>query len=243
MIAIQSQGTGRDLVLLPGWAMHRAMWGDLPQRLREYARLHICEPEQVLQPDRLVEYCSSMFGEEVDVLGWSLGALFALQWAWQRPAQVRRLILFAGTPSFVTREGWPYGTSPAMLAAFAKALRADAPSLLQTFLRRCATGDSQASYEALSQLFERRPAPTPEVLRSGLDCLAECDVREGLRQIAQPALLIHGERDIVTPVAASRRLAVELSQGRCMSIPHCGHAPHLSRPEEVAEAVKAFLHE
>lgn len=243
MIAIRSQGSGRDLVLFPGWAMHRAMWGELPRTMAQYARVHICEPEGALQADRLIDYCAAAFGEEVDVLGWSLGALFALQWAWRRPAQVKRVILLAGTPSFVTRDGWPYGTSPAMLAAFGKALRADPSALLQTFLRRCATGDEYASYEVLSNLYKTQPMPSATVLQSGVDCLADCDMRAGLKDIAQPALLIHGERDIVTPVAASRRMAVEMGQARCVSLPQCGHAPHLSRPDEVADVLKAFLHD
>ena len=48
--------------------------------------------------------------------GWSLGAQMALAVAARHPDKVGKLLLVAGTASFVQRDGWPHAMPPAMLA-------------------------------------------------------------------------------------------------------------------------------
>ena len=46
--------------------------------------------------------------------GWSLGAQMALAVAARHPDKVGKLLLVAGTASFVQRDGWPHAMPPAM---------------------------------------------------------------------------------------------------------------------------------
>ena len=48
--------------------------------------------------------------------GWSLGAQMALAIAARAPEKVGKLVLIAGTVSFVQRAGWPHAMPPEMLA-------------------------------------------------------------------------------------------------------------------------------
>ena len=56
--------------------------------------------------------------------GWSLGAQMALAIAARHPDKVGKLLLVAGTTSFVQRDGWPHAMPPAMLAEFAAGIAA-----------------------------------------------------------------------------------------------------------------------
>ena len=79
-------------------------------------------------------------------------------------------------------------------------------------------------------------------LREGLRLLKEEDRRAALAGIAIPALLIHGERDRITPVAAARFMASSLPQARLELVPGAGHAPFLSHASHFLEQLHGFIH-
>ena len=66
--------------------------------------------------------------------GWSLGAQMALAIAARAPEKVGKLVLIAGTISFVQRDGWPH----AMPLAAAEALAALIPGARVEALAGCA---------------------------------------------------------------------------------------------------------
>lgn len=68
--------------------------------------------------------------------GWSLGAQLALAVAARHPDKVGKLILVAGTTSFVQRDGWPHAMPPDMLAEFTAGIAADVEAMLPRFVDR-----------------------------------------------------------------------------------------------------------
>jgi pimeloyl-[acyl-carrier protein] methyl ester esterase len=55
--------------------------------------------------------------------------------------------------------------------------------------------------------------------------------------------MIAGDRDMLTPIAASRWLASALPRASLVVVPGAAHAPFLSHPEAVVEALDAFADE
>lgn len=247
MIAIYSQGEGRDLVMLSGWGMHRAMWGDLPERLARQARVHVCEmpgyadnpANEIANIDHLVRHLAAASAEKVDVLGWSLGAMYALKWAELYPEQVERLILLAATPSFVIRSDWPHGTSPAVLRNFALGLRSDPEALMNNFLQLLGTGEHNGHARAL---YSKLSSASEAALAGGLKQLRDLDLRSAVSELRSSALLLHGEDDVVTPVGASVWMAERLADASMRRYSACGHAPHLTRVEQVEADIESFLY-
>jgi pimeloyl-[acyl-carrier protein] methyl ester esterase len=78
-------------------------------------------------------------------------------------------------------------------------------------------------------------------LRAGLDILADTDLRSRLDTVRQPALVVAGERDRLTPAEAGRRLAAGLPGGRLLALPGAAHVPFLSHPGAFVAAVTGFL--
>jgi 3-oxoadipate enol-lactonase len=71
--------------------------------------------------------------------------------------------------------------------------------------------------------------------------LHQLDLREELPHVRQPVLLVHGERDAVTPRAYAEVLRQGLPSAGLAVIEGCGHVPYYTHPELLAELITRFL--
>jgi pimeloyl-[acyl-carrier protein] methyl ester esterase len=260
-VHVESVGRGQPLVMLHGWGMHSGLWCPLIPRLIERYRLHLVDlpghgysdalvAPPLLSLRRVVEALELAIAETsapgpLSILGWSLGGQVALEWARLRPERVDALVLMSTTPCFVQRPDWPHAMAEATLRQFGDELTVAYRQTLQRFVALQVQGSEHAR-DALaslrSQLFARGE-PSPQGLRDSLELLASSDLRSGIGAISQPALTIAGDRDTLTPVAAARWLASALPQASLVVVPGAAHAPFLSHPEAVVEALNAFADE
>ena len=250
---VEVTGQGRPLVMLHGWGMHGGIWGEAAIRLADDFEVHnldlpghgASEAQGDLTLDGIVEQLDAQFGQPVAVLGWSLGGILAQHWAARSPHKVDRLILIASTPCFTQREDWLFGMEAETLRQFAAELEKNRAATLRRFLALQLRG-SEHERELLAALREKlfsRGEPELAALQSGLDILRDCDLRDALPQIAQPALVIAGERDTLTPADASRHLAERMPNARLAMVEGAAHAPFLSHTATVVQHIKRFLHE
>lgn len=249
---VQRFGQGPDLVLLHGWALHGGIWQGLVEILASRFRLHVpdlpghgaSEPVQPYTLETLAATVAQVLPAGAHVCGWSLGGQVALCLARNWPEKVARLTLIATTPCFRQRPDWPHGMEEATLAAFARSLEADYEGTLKRFLALTARAgeDARAVIAALRASLFARGRPAPESLSAGLAILRGVDLRAEVVGVGQPALIIHGSHDGVTPVAAGRWLAQNLPAGRWLEIAGAAHAPFLSHRALVAQALEAFAH-
>lgn len=175
--------------------------------------------------------------------GWSLGAQLALAIAARHPDKVGKLLLVAGTASFVQREGWPHGMAPAVLADFTAAIAADAEAMLPRFVGGFNRGDARAKAVTLELLQLADPRPPAATLATGLGWLRDVDLRTEATQVKAPTLLIHGAADPLMPLAAAEALAALIPGARLEVFADCAHAPFISRPDDFLACLRAFLHD
>lgn len=249
---LESYGEGAPLLLIHGWGMHGGIWGGMVEQLARHCRV-ICvdlpghgasAPPAEFTLDRLVQGLSAQFDEPLIVCGWSLGGQVALRWAAQHPEQVNRLILLATTPRFVRHTDWPHALAADTLQDFAESLLANHTQTLKRFLALQVRG-SDNERELLTSLRRRlfsRGEPDMDALRGGLEILRDTDLRVSLPFVRQPALAIAGERDMLTPLAASAYMAQTLPDARLVEVAGAAHAPFLSHPETVIGSMVNFLH-
>lgn len=241
----------RDVVLLHGWGSGPGIWDDFARLLKPRFRVHAlplpgygADTEPATRSLRAtVAAVARAAPRRCGVVGWSLGGEVALAWARCARHQVRRVALIASTPCFTSRPGWPSATAPAVLQEFGRSLLADRAGTLARFTEVQAKGDALARRVAcVLQRFYEQSAST-DVLVAGLDVLASTDLRRELSRVRQPALVLHGARDRIVPPAAGRRLAAALPDARFVLLRACAHAPFLSKPGEMAAALREFFDE
>jgi pimeloyl-ACP methyl ester carboxylesterase len=62
-----------------------------------------------------------------------------------------------------------------------------------------------------------------------------------LPKLAMPVLLVWGENDRITPLATARQFQELLPDSELHTIPQCGHAPMLERPEVFNDLLARFI--
>jgi pimeloyl-[acyl-carrier protein] methyl ester esterase len=253
---VECAGAGRPLVLLHGWALHAGLFAPLLPRLATTHRVHAVDLPghgrsagvPVASLDGIVAALDAAFAAEpppLDVLGWSFGGTVALAWAHRHPQRVRRLVLVAATPKFVADDSWPHGMDATTFARFADELRVAYQPTLQRFATLQVQGSEAArpTLAALRDALFARGAPDPALLSGALYTLGATDLRGLVPAIAQPALVVTGDRDTLVPAGASRWLADALPHARLHRIEGAAHAPFLSHPDALVAATSRFLAE
>ncbi len=71
--------------------------------------------------------------------------------------------------------------------------------------------------------------------------LASVDLREAVRSIRNPTLVMAGSLDQTTPPELGRELARAIPGARFLEIPGAGHCPPIESPGEFVAAVQGFL--
>ena len=175
--------------------------------------------------------------------GWSLGAQLALAVAARHPEKVGKLLLVAGTASFVQRDSWPHAMPPEMLAEFTINVMADVEAMLPRFVAGFNRGDARSKDVTRQLLDLADPRPLAATLAAGLDWLRDVDLRASAPQVKAPTLLVHGAADPLMPLAAAEALAALIPGAQLAAIAECAHAPFISRPADFLARMRALLHE
>ncbi len=243
---VESAGKGRDVVLIHGWGMSGKCWGPVFRGLAQEFRVHRVDLPGHGSSGHCsgdwVEVLAQAFPSGVSLCGWSLGGQLALQWAERYPEQIGRLALVSSTPSFVSRVDWAHGIPEGTFAEFADALESDPEATLKRFLLLQARGgeDAPGTFRKLQDCLERTEMAA---LKKGLDLLLNSDLRKIAQSVARPALLLHGECDRLTPLAAGKWLAENMPDGTLGSISGCAHAPFISHPGCFVSKLTEFFDE
>jgi pimeloyl-[acyl-carrier protein] methyl ester esterase len=247
---VEQRGAGPDLVLLHGWGLHGGAWQALAPRLAASFRVHLVDlpghghsrdtPFGTL--DAVVDAVASCAPAGATVCGWSLGGLVALRLATRHPERVAAIALVSSTPCFTRRDDWPHGMAPETLEAFAEGLRAEPAKTIRSFVNLNALGGPHARdrMRELAALLVARGTPSSPALAAGLALLHDTDLRDEVASIDRPAVVIHGGRDVLTPVGAGRWLAGQLPFARYVGIAEAAHLPFVSHPGTVAEALESL---
>ncbi|AXW86199.1 pimeloyl-[acyl-carrier protein] methyl ester esterase [Lonsdalea britannica] len=246
----QTEGEGeQDIVLLHGWGLNAQVWNSIIPRLAPHFRLHRADlpgygQSQGFGPMPLAEMAAEVLKsapEKAIWLGWSLGGLVASQIALTHPARVTSLVSLCSSPCFQAQETWP-GIKPTVLTGFQQQLQDDFQRTVERFLALQTLGTASAKQDArlLKSVVLDQPMPTVDVLNGGLEILSQADLREPLAALTVPFLRIYGALDGLVPRAIVPLLDERWPQSTSVIVPKASHAPFISHPDEVVEALLTF---
>ena len=248
----QTSGTGPDLVLVHGWGLHGGIWGRFVPLLETHFRVTCVDlpghgrsdwqGEETL--DAMTEAVLSVAPAPAAWLGWSLGGLVATRAALMAPGKVTALVTIASSPCFVRKPGRQSATLPLLLDTFAAELAQDYVRTLNRFLALQVRGSNHYGevLKTLRALLLAHGEPDAAGLRAGLEVLRTADLRDSLRDIGCPTLLLMGERDTLVPVNAGHAASELFRNAQLEVIEGVGHAPFIAQPEVVARLVHEFVY-
>jgi pimeloyl-ACP methyl ester carboxylesterase len=189
--------------------------------------------------------------ERATVVGHSLGGGVAMQFFYQFPARVERLVLISSgglghEVSPMLRTAALPGVSAALsLAAHPRLLGA----LYDAGRRLRERGVRHGVYvQAVARAL--RPLERPQAraaflhtLRSVIDVRGQrVSATDRLYLLEQmPTMILWGERDNTIPLRHGRRAHEAVPHSRFRTLPDAAHFPHLEAPEQLAAALREFV--
>lgn len=249
-----------ELVLLHGWGLHSIVWDDVMPALLENFQVTVIDlpgmgqsplPNADYTLDFLVEKVASVIPEKCHLIGWSLGGLVALALADKMPERVLSLITVACTPKYVSDDSWPTAMAPEILDKFAELYEEDNDGTLIRFLALNAKGSDtmQDDVRKLKDILYFCGLPAPRALREGLRILRETDLRNALRSVRVPVLMVFGEKDHIVPVAVMGAIEAMIASKkdnalvRTAMMQGVSHVPFVTAPDIFVQAVNDFWRE
>jgi proline iminopeptidase len=185
--------------------------------------------------------------DRLPLLGYSWGGLLALLYATEFPPHVARLALVSPAPAWrVARDEFERRYAERNNAP---ALEAERRMLRESGLRE---QDPVAYRQRLFELSVtayfydptrvRQLTPfrvTGRTQSEVWDSLGDFDLRPSLRRLDIPAVVLHGDHDVI-PVEASRELA-DAFDAPFHLLPNCGHVPYIEAFDQFVAVLDDFL--
>jgi pimeloyl-ACP methyl ester carboxylesterase len=208
----------------------------------------------------LHRFIDAVPGRPVILMGNSMGGMLSMLEAAAAPDAVAGLVLvnaaFPFGPAlphpFVIAMFTAYGTP--VVGRFVMARRrAMSPQMqVAAILRLCCVDSSRVPADVVAEHVELAGVRAGfanverDLLSAAHSVVATAGVhgrsyRRAIRSIRVPVLLVHGERDRLVPVAASRAIARRQPSWSLVVLPDTGHVPQLEAPSATADAIVGWL--
>lgn len=261
-ISVQVEGSGPDVILIPGLASSREVWADLAARLRQNHRLHlvqvagfaglpaVAEGEgKVAAPtaEAIADYIRAQHIEAPVVIGHSLGGEVALMLGARHPDQVGRLMVVDALPFYTllvdptaTRE-----TATPHAVAMRDAMLAATPDQVEA-MQHAAVARLAKTEAVRPGLVAAGVGSDRQTVANAMHELMVTDLRPELSRISAPVSVVYAY-DALYGVPASNVDA--LFRNAYASTPNIDfkridgsfHFIMLDQPEPFAEVVVAYL--
>lgn len=163
--------------------------------------------------------------EPLYLAGHSMGAIIVLYISYYYPETLDGIILIGG------------GARMKVLPSFLEGLSRG--EFDPNFMRN-AFGPDTDPVKVEQHIAKMAKLPT-ELLYDDFNICDQFDMRDKVATIAKPALIIVGEKDLLTPVKYSRSLHQELTASQLEIITNAGHFTMLEQPAQVNQAIAKFV--
>jgi pimeloyl-ACP methyl ester carboxylesterase len=190
-------GGDSSMVLLPGWATDGRIFDGVFPGVPAVTTGPL-RPEGF--PRRLASFLDRAARGPVTVVGWSLGGFLAAQFAREYPDRVRRVVLVG------IRRKYPEGD----VAGVLRSLSADPGGCLTGFYAQCFYPSQMPAYRRFRGELQAEylREMDGDALREGLSYLAGARL-SGETLPGCPVAIVHGEKDVVAPLAEAEGVARE----------------------------------
>lgn len=222
---------------ITGWGAVAAAWDDVLARLDVFQEVRVINWYDCLDEPAGLPRGAFEKDQAVLLVGWSLGALIALEAAAANAPRVAGLVLLSSTARLTADEGYA-GVQRDVLISMKMRLVSNRTWLMHDFLSEALR--PRRDERLVAALCEECGSIETDTLVDGLSFLQEKDLRTLAASVDAKTLLIHGDADRIVPPEHGVWLAENLPRARMVSLEGVGHAPPLVDADRVARLIAEF---
>lgn len=187
----------------------------------------------------VVELCRQLELKDVVYVGHSVSSMIGVLAAASAPHLFASLVLVGPSPRYIDDDGYVGGFSRAdideLLASLDSNYLGWSSAITPVIMGR---PDRPELAEELEQSFCRTD---PEIARRFAHVTFLSDNRADLPRVATSALVLQCTDDVIAPVAVGEYVRDHMPNATMVLLNATGHCPHLSAPEETADAIEQYL--
>ncbi|MEK4735938.1 MULTISPECIES: alpha/beta fold hydrolase [Bacillus] len=226
------------VIFIPGWGMEEDVWNfvlpyfkDYPVQCLDWRNVK----EQSEFAGRIIEVARD---ENVILVGWSLGALAAIQ-AYKK-IKAKGIVLIGGTAKFTNTSDYTSGWNSLHVERMKKNLTRKKEDTLNRFYENMFTKNELKENTSFKEIALNFKGDSIQSLQLGLDYLIETDMRNELTDIKVPLLLLHGEQDVICPLSAAHNMT-ENTNATLKVVSGAGHTLCVTNFEYCANEIIQFV--
>ena len=244
-------GKGEPVVLIHGWGMSGMVWEDLAELMRANYKVFIVDLPgmgnsrliKTYKFKNLIKEIHKHIPTKVTMIGWSLGGQIAMQYALEYPSNINTLICISTTPSFIRRSGWQYGMEKNIFMNFKKELKNNWKKTLKNFfiLQLIKNNDQKKILKRFVNNFIYDKPPTKQGLEKLLNILENNDLRNGIKKLKVPTLIVTGKKDVLCDYQASMWMHSEIIDSKLFIFESEGHIPFITNKKKFFQIIHKFI--
>ena len=222
------------ILWLPGWSFDEKVFSRFYGAFdSDFRHLHVnwqgLENKEDIK-NRVHAVMDQADGDKLFAVGWSLGAMAALELALGNQSKLKGLALISPTASFVKRENYDFGWDKRVVQRMQKQLHKDKQKVLTDFAGSLLNTEEGV----IADLKQNIPDDSATSLAAGLDYLTETDLRSQIVNLKIPTIIFHGREDLICPPAASQFIKDEAGgYVRRIVMENIGHIPFMTEKQSV----------
>ncbi len=257
----EDHGTGKPVVLIHGWPLSGASWEkqvaallDAGLRVITYDRRGFgqsSKPSTGYNYDTFAEDLQKLVTNlnlwDAALVGFSMGGGEVARYLGKYGSErVSKAVFIASVPPFLLKTADnPEGVDGSVFEGIKKAIAADRPAFLATFLKNFynvdVLGGTRISDQAVQSSWNVAVGASA---KGTLDCVPAwgTDFRKDLSRINVPTLVIHGDADRILPIAATGLRTHQAVQGARLVVVEGGpHGVNWTHADKVNPELVEFL--
>jgi len=177
------------------------------------------------------------------LVGWSMGAMAALETAAGLGTVISGLVLISACAKFSRSEDNPHGMDRHIIRRMMHKLKEAPEKVLRDFHYRMFSRTTPHRLESFQdELYPRYLNQHAGALERGLRYLESTDLRRRLRSVHCPVLVIHAISDPIIDIRLARKLSESLSGSQLVVLEDGDHIPFWGAEKRFASLIGDFLY-